>query len=231
MGNQIARQINAAFERLLDAFLSVIPALAVLLTALVVGVLVGAVIRFAFAGLGRLFLRRTGPDGPVRRFLRAVGLRSEVDQLAGAVSFWGAIAVALVVGVSALEPGALRKALDGAIDFLPRLLTAAFILLLGVGTAALARRGVLIFAVNAGIPWARGGAQGVRAIVLAFFVAAALEHLGLGPSILVAAFSIVAGGVVLALALAFGLGARDLARSWLEKKLREGAEDTGIRHV
>ncbi len=46
-----------------------------------------------------------------------------------------------------------------------------------------------------------------------------------------AAFSIVMGGIVLALALAFGLGARDLARQWLEKKLRAEADDSGIRHL
>jgi hypothetical protein len=47
----------------------------------------------------------------------------------------------------------------------------------------------------------------------------------------VAAFSIVAGGFVLAAALAFGLGAKDLARGYLEKRLRAEEEDSGIRHV
>ena len=37
--------------------------------------------------------------------------------------------------------------------------------------------------------------------------------------------------LALTLALAFGLGARDLARGWLEKKLRAEEEDSGIRHV
>ena len=59
----------------------------------------------------------------------------------------------------------------------------------------------------------------------------ALEHLGVGRSILVAAFSIVGGAIALTLALAFGLGARDLARGWLEKQLRAEEEDSGIRHV
>ena len=59
----------------------------------------------------------------------------------------------------------------------------------------------------------------------------ALDNVGVGRSILVAAFSIVAGGFVLAVALAFGLGARDLARGYLEKRLRAEEEDSGIRHV
>jgi len=59
----------------------------------------------------------------------------------------------------------------------------------------------------------------------------ALDHLGVARSILVAAFSIAGGGLVLALALAFGLGARDVARRYIEKKLRAESDDTGIRHV
>ena len=56
------------------------------------------------------------------------------------------------------------------------------------------------------------GSRLVLVVIVVFFAAAALDHLGVGRSILVAAFSIVGGGIVLALALAFGLGARDLAR-------------------
>ncbi len=67
--------------------------------------------------------------------------------------------------------------------------------------------------------------------VIAFFVSLALDHVGVGGAILVAAFSILSGGFVLALALAFGLGARDLARAYLERRLRAEQEENGIRHV
>jgi hypothetical protein len=110
-------------------------------------------------------------------------------------------------------------------------LTAAFLIILGMGLAALARRSVLLAAVNAGLPWARPGSRGVHAVTIAFFAAAALEHVGVGRSILLAAFSIVGGGIVLAFSLAFGLGSRDLAKAYLERKLRAEEEETGIRHV
>ena len=147
------------------------------------------------------------------------------------MSFWVGVAVVLAVGVNALEPGTLRDVLSQIVAFLPRLLAAGLIILAGLGVAVVARRSVLLGAVNAGLPWARPGARGIYFVVLAFFAAMALDHLGVAPSILVAAFSIVAGGVVLALALAFGLGARDAARRYIEKKLRAESDDTGIRHV
>ena len=53
----------------------------------------------------------------------------------------------------------------------------------------------------------------------------ALEHLGVGRQVLMASFTILFGGVVLALALAFGLGGRHLAREALEKALRRSRQD------
>lgn len=232
MWQTLERQIAESFSRLIDAFLSVIPAFLVLASALLVGVVVGFLLRTFFRAALRLRARygRT-PSPSAGGILRAAGVKAGPEQLAGTVSFWTAVLVALSVGVNALEPGALRSALTGLVAFLPNILTAAVLFLLGLGLAALARRSVLIGAVNAGLPWARPGSRGVHAVVVAFFTAAALDHLGVGRSILIAAFSIVGGGIVLALSLAFGLGARDLAKGYLERKLRAEEEDTGIRHV
>jgi len=222
----LGRQIGDAFLRLGEAFLSVIPAFVVLMGALVVGLVVGILIRLALNLVFRM--ARQGDSSPL---LRAAGFKSAPSALAAGISFWAAVLVALAVGVNALEPGALRNVLAEMVAFLPRLLTSAFIVLVGFGLAALARRSVLLAAVNSGLPWARAGARLVNVAVLVFFVAMALDNLGVARSILVAAFSIVAGGFVLALALAFGLGARDLAKGYLEKRLRAEEEDSGIHHV
>jgi hypothetical protein len=226
MFENLGRQIGDAFLRLGEAFLSVIPAFVVLVGALLVGLVVGVLIRLALNLVFRM--ARGGDSSPL---LRAAGLKTAPSALAAGISFWAAVLVALAVGVNALEPGALRNVLADIVAFLPRLLTSALIVLLGFGLAALARRSFLLAAVNSGLPWARAGSRLVHASVLVFFVSMALDNLGVARSILVAAFSIVAGGFVLALALAFGLGARDLAKAYLEKRLRAEEEDSGIHHV
>ena len=233
MGKNLGQQIALAFERLLDAFLSVVPAVLVLLTALVVGVLTGLLLRTLLRLAIQLRKRRSRGDEPSssRQLLRAAGLKADPERLAGTVSFWTAIVVALAVGVNALEPGALRNILSEVVSALPRLLGATLLVLVGLGVGALVRRSVLLGAVNAGLPWARAGARTASVVVVASFVAAALDHLGVGRSILVAAFSIAGGALALTLALAFGLGGRDLARAWLERKLRAEEEDSGVRHV
>ena len=232
MGRSLGSQIALAFERLLDAFLSVVPAALVLLASLLVGILTGYLLRTLLRLAIRLRRKGRGEEASSsRNLLRAAGLKADPDRVAGTISFWTTVVVALSVGVNALEPGALRDVLSEAVGFLPRLLGAALLAVVGFGVGALLRRSVLLGAVNAGLPWARTGARAAHALVVASFVAAALEHLGVGRAILVAAFSIVGGALALTLALAFGLGGRDLARGWLEKKLRAEEEDSGIRHV
>jgi hypothetical protein len=227
MWQNLGTHIGDAVLRLGDAFLSVIPAVIVLLGAFVVGAAVGLVLRLVLVLVFRL-LRIGDGSAPL---LRAAGLKAPPAAIASAVSFWAAVVVALAVGIGALEPGRLKSALEDVVSFLPRILMAVLVVLVGIALAALARRSVLLAAVNAGIPWARAAARLVYASVIAFFVAMALEHLGVGQSVLVAAFSIVTGGFVFAAALAFGLGARDLARAYLERRVRAEEETNGIRHV
>lgn len=227
----LRQEIANAFARLLEAGMSIVPAALVLLASLIVGVLAGLILKGL---LGLVASAARGPATPGRpwlRLLRAARVEAGARRVAGAISFWTGVTVGLSVGVSALEPGALKSALGEVVGFLPRLLTSALIVLVGLGVAAVARRTVLIGAVNAGLPWARSGSRGVYAVVLSFFAAMALDHLGVARAILVAAFSILAGGLVFAVSLAFGLGARDLARQYLEKKVRAESENTGIRHV
>jgi hypothetical protein len=232
MGRNLGQQIALAFERLLDAFLSVVPAALVLLASLLVGVLTGLLLRTLLRLAIRLWRKSHGDEpSSSRQLLRAVGFKADPELVVGTVSFWTTVVVALAVGVNALEPGALRNILSEAVGFLPRLLGATLLVVVGLGVGALVRRSVLLGAVNAGLPWARFGARAAYFLVVVSFAAAALDHLGVGRSILVAAFSIAGGALALTLALAFGLGARDLARGWLEKKLRAEEEDSGIRHV
>jgi hypothetical protein len=65
-------------------------------------------------------------------------------------------------------------------------------------------------------------------------VVAALDELGIGRTTIIVTFAITFGGLVTAAAIAFGLGARDLARDLLVSQFRPkphvDAKDT-MRHV
>ncbi len=97
---------------------------------------------------------------------------------------------------------------------------AAGILLVGWLVANFLGEGALIAAVNARVPEARLLARAVRWGVLLFAAAMAVTHLGIGKEIVLLAFGITFGGLVLTLSLAFGLGGRALARQILDRYRR-----------
>jgi hypothetical protein len=112
-------------------------------------------------------------------------------------------------------------------------LAAALILLVGWLLANFLGNAVLIGSVNARIAEARLLARAVRWGVLAFTMAAVLTQLGIGREMVMIAFGLTFGGVVLAFALAFGLGARELARDLLDRRFRhrEESPDDEVAHL
>ena len=83
---------------------------------------------------------------------------------------------------------------------------------------------VLIASVNAGIHEARLLARAARWAILLFTLATALVQIGIGKEMVLMAFGITFGGLIFALALAFGLGGRRVAREILERRLRRESE-------
>ena len=104
--------------------------------------------------------------------------------------------------------------------FLPQFFAALLIIVGGWLVANFLSRTILIAAVNARVPEARLLARVAHWGVLLFAVATALTQLGIGKEMVLVAFGITFGGLVFALALAFGLGGRDIAADVLARRLR-----------
>ncbi len=227
----VIRKTLSGFEADLAAFG---PRLLAMLVILGVGLAVAAVIRV----MVRLLLPRLGFDRFAERsgmsvVLRKGGIASPPSHLVAVLAAWSTLAVFVLLAIGALDLQYSRDLVSRTFTYLPQLLIAAALLVLGGLVAAFLRRSVLIAAVNAGLPSARLLAGGVHAALLILFVAMALEHLGVGRQVILVSFTILFGGVVLALSLAFGLAGRDLAREVLERTVRGRAAEAkdDLRHV
>ncbi len=141
----------------------------------------------------------------------------------------------LVVGLDALDPNSAGRLVEEFYSFLPRILIAVLILIAGWAVSVFVAQAALITAVNAGFRLARPIAIALQFLVVAIALAMALEQLGIAQGIVIAAFVVSFGGIVLALALAFGLGGVELARRALERRLGPADEGTSrpddISHV
>ncbi len=134
-------------------------------------------------------------------------------------TFWACVLLGFVIGISAFDASYPNSSQMSAF-FLPYLTHSVGAILLLFAGNILARflaRSVLIGAVNAKLQYARFLSLGIKWLVLVLAAAMALDHLGVGGTIIALAFGILFGGIVLTLALAVGLGSRDIVTRSLER--------------
>ncbi len=153
------------------------------------------------------------------------GVFPSPTDLVGHLIFWTLLLVALLMGIEALELPATAGMVALVLRFLPNLIVAGLVMVVGWVLANFLSQAALIGAVNAQVAGAPLIAAAVRWLVLVFAGAAALTQLGIAREMVLLAFGIAFGGTVLALAVAFGLGGKDLAREILESRLRKHGED------
>jgi hypothetical protein len=149
------------------------------------------------------------------------GVKADPSHLIGRTTYWLLLAFAVISALTALNLQPINEFAHSLLAYIPYLLTAATILVVGYLLSNFVGQAVLITAVNAGLPPARTVAALSRWGVLLVAVAMALEQLGIARNIVVVGFGLSLGGVVLAGAIAFGLGAKDLAKAYLEQRLSE----------
>lgn len=216
--NDVIRKTLTGFGERMAAFGPNILAMLVILLA---GILIAGAVHFVL----KLLLPRVGFDRFAQRLglsliLQKGGVRRPASAALAAALAWAVLAVFVLLGIGALNLQFAMDLVSRTFSYLPQVIIAAGLLLLGALISAFLRRSVLIAAVNAGLPSARLLAGGVQTALMVLFAAMALEHLGVGPQVILVSFTILFGGVVFALSLAFGLAGRDLARGFLERIVR-----------
>lgn len=216
---------GSAGDLMLDVFGAVglrlaaaLPAVFTLVAVITVGLLAGWIASRLVARLARA----ADLDRRAAGWGIAPGARGArpLSEMLGLVVFWGALLLIVTLAVDAMAVPGTERVTAFIFGWIPTAVGAVVILLLGSLLANFLSQGTLIAAVNAGVPEARLLARVVRWGLLLFTAAAAATHLGLAKEMVLVAFGLTFGGLVLAAALAFGLGGRHLAREILERRLR-----------
>lgn len=200
-----------------------LPKLLALLTFLVLGLTAGWLVKFLLLRPLRAFRF----DVLCERFglgssLATTGTKQSISHLDDRLSFWLGFLLFAFMGIDALDQTATANMMSGVIEFLPHTLAAVLLLFFGVLLANFIAEAALIATVNAQIQEARIIANFIRLGVLIFTAAMVPTHLGIAKEIIVAAFSIMFGSIMLALAIAVGLDGQNIAKDVLEHRLRQG---------
>lgn len=169
--------------------------------------------------LRRLRFNQLLERGGVMHAVERSGSHLNPAKVVANLLFWFVMFAVLLVAANAIGLESLANVFSELVSYIPSVIAAIVIIILGIVLGGFV--GGLIMASAGGLhggPWlARTGRAGV--IVLAVFMA--LQELGIATDIVTTAFAILFGAVALALALAFGLGNRDLAaevtREWYQR--------------
>jgi hypothetical protein len=225
MWDQVQQALNESTTRVMTGMADLLPGF----MALVLAVAISSVFAWLLATLLRRFLRSIDFDAR----LNSWGLAGLADLSPGRsptlllarTAAWLVILVGFLIGVAAFNAAFTSELAMGAFRYLPNVIAAVALLLVGSILARFIARGVLISAVNHNLQYARMLSVGVKWLVLVLAAAMALEHLGIARRIVGLAFGILFGGIVLTLALAIGLGSKDLVSRSLERQSTKPVEE------
>jgi hypothetical protein len=213
--------INLAVEPLRALLLQVgayLPRLGIALAVVLAGWLVAKAMRFAAVRALRalnfhVLTERAGVDA----FLQQGGTERDTTDLFGLIVYWLVLLGALIVAFNGLGLSQVTEVLSKLLLFLPRLLLGLVMVVLGLYFARFVGQSVLAWCRTARIGDAELLSRLARYGIVAFVLLIALDHIDIGGDLVQQTFLIVLGGIVLGLALAFGIGGRDRAAAMLER--------------
>jgi hypothetical protein len=224
MWDQIEQSLRLSMDRVITKIAMLLPGL----LAFVVAVVIFTAIGWLLALLVRRVLGAVKFDERLRDRTNAIAEWSSSQTPSLVMTrmvYWVCVFAGVIIGLSAFEAASSESGIAGYVfAYLPRIIGAAIVLFVGTMIARFLSRSVLIGAVNSNLQYARLLSAGVKWLVLVLTAAMALDHLAIGGQIVALAFGILFGGIVLALALAVGLGSRELVTRSLERETNKPPE-------
>jgi hypothetical protein len=218
MREMIISELIQALHELARGFAHFLPRLIVMLILAFAGWVIAYIVKVVLRSILRLIkFDKLSESAGASQLLTQAALPSATELLTRFV-FWVAWLGFILLGVSVLGILGLQEQIARFFLFVPRLFTALFILFLGLLAASFFSRAALLAAVNANVPSPRVLSLAVRGIIIVFVLSIVFEELGLVEQTMLVAFGIAFGALMLGLAIAFGMGGRDLAKRFLEKR-------------
>jgi len=166
---------------------------------------------------------RSGVDA----FLKQGGLEHTAIDILGILVYWVLMLIVILIALNGMGLQTASDLLNKIILYIPNVIVAVFVLIIGLFLARLLEGILLTYLKNTGVENARTISEIGRYAVIVLVVSATLDQLNIGKELVVSTVQIAFGALCLALALAFGLGGRDGQPGSLgNSSLRKGKGET-----
>ena len=183
---------------------------------LIIGWVISKVIRSVVTrGLRAIKIDELSDRIELEAMLEKGGIGYSLSEIVGLVCYWLGILVTFMVAINAVGLTVAADLLNKVVLYIPNVISALFILILGLFAATVLKNIVVTAANNAGLSQGKLLGKVTEIIVIAFEIFIGLEQLRIGIRITQLTISIVLGSLGLGLALAFGLGCKDIAGRYM----------------
>ncbi len=222
MGFELERLLGQIKQSTVDFLPNLIGALMIILAGIILAFFLRALIRHLTKSLDRFVSTEK-----IRNGLKNIGIERSASEMIGSIIFWIVLIFFLTAATETLGLPVVTTWLSGIAMYLPRILAAILICLVGLAGGVLLRDIIIGATVSAGITYGNILARLTQAAVVLISLLVAIEHIGISISVLTSIISIIIGAILFGMALAFGLGARTsisniLASHYLQKTYRIG---------
>ncbi|MFA5115284.1 MAG: hypothetical protein WC469_04385 [Candidatus Omnitrophota bacterium] len=196
-----------------DFFLKLIAAIAVF----VIGWLVAKLIKAAVVKvLKALKLDSIAEQLKISDFLSRGGIKYTLSEIIGVVIYWIFLLGVLISSLNVLELTGVSSLLDRLLLYVPNVIGAMIILIVGIFIATFVASIARTAAVNAGLSQADMLGKMIQAVIIIFTLIIVLDELRVG-AVLISAMNIILASIGLAVALAFGLGCKEIAAKYVSE--------------
>jgi len=203
--------ISDAGVRFYGQILEFAPQVIVAVVILMAGFAIAKLLSRMATALGqRLGLEAAAERSGLSTFIAYLGFRRSISSIVGSILFWLLMCVAIMAGFKVLGLAAVSSAMAELVSYIPNILLATVVLVLGLLVATLLRGIIADRADRVGVSYAQPLADACYYTLTAVTGLAAARHLGLQFDLLEKLILIAFGAVAVGFALALGLGGRDV---------------------
>src|SRR4051812_37414051 len=217
-----------SFAAALALLMSAIPKIIGFALILIAGWFIASLIEKGLAAVLRTIrFNELSQRAGLADFVQKMGVNTDPAGMIGLVVKWFVRLIALVVAFDALGLPAVSDVLRQLLLWLPNVVVALVVLVIG-GLAARGLSGVVRgTASEAGLSNANLLAKVASGLVWAFAIVVAVNQIGIATTLVNTLFMAIVGSIAVAVGLAFGLGGRETAamivRNWYEKSREPSA--------
>lgn len=205
------QSLMGSFQKAIDNVLAIAPGLIAAIVVMVIGYIISRLLAKGVSALAeKIGLQKAADRGGLVQSMEQVGIKRTVPQIIGTIVFWLLMGVFLIASCDIVGLDAVSQSIQGVLNYVPNLVVAAVIVVLGLLLASFLRGVIAASADRVGVSFAKQLASACYYVLVMMTFIAAFEQLKIEFPLVNYAILIAFGAIAVALGLSFGLGGRDV---------------------